>query len=335
MDGAPPVQVITTLYESTLEVLLGFDIDSCCFAFELQRMRVVCTMRGQRALVHGINVADTGKAGPGYCKRLEKYTQRGFAIGLPGYLPDRVSKQFDKSDYVYLHKYGLLLQVGAKIPYNNDISVAQCDGLQARIEQVDVNVKAIQKGRSLWDMPRLLVLNSMKRGRADAIAKKATCVPVSAGKPGEYVLVWGAKLEVNAEDVEEDGFYTQTPLAHVNLLLDRHSNSETDSKSSQTETGLWTGGAMQRMYVTMADTCPGVTRFSMKHDKDSILFVYDFCSCATPYESLHFIQNANRTPLKKLNDDEFMKTYGLPAKLTFAKNVFRERATADWWEGVY
>ena len=44
---APPIQIITRTHTSTLEVLLNFDVDCCCFAYSpSEGERVVCTPRG-------------------------------------------------------------------------------------------------------------------------------------------------------------------------------------------------------------------------------------------------------------------------------------------------
>ena len=44
------VQIVLRLYESPAEVLLGFDVDCCCAAFDPVTRKVLCTQRGLRAL---------------------------------------------------------------------------------------------------------------------------------------------------------------------------------------------------------------------------------------------------------------------------------------------
>ena len=81
---APPVQVILQVHESVATLLFSFDVDCCSFAFCPGGAGVCTTERGLRALRHSTNVADTAKYGPSYCRRLEKYSGRGFGIGIPG-----------------------------------------------------------------------------------------------------------------------------------------------------------------------------------------------------------------------------------------------------------
>ena len=56
-DGKPaalPVQVILSVYDGVAQMLTGFDIDSCCFAYVPGR-GVLCTPRGLRALRYDRN----------------------------------------------------------------------------------------------------------------------------------------------------------------------------------------------------------------------------------------------------------------------------------------
>eukprot|EP00973_Karenia_brevis_P019735 2706137-Karenia_brevis.AAC.1 len=132
-----PVQLITTLYESTLDLLIGFDIDSCCFALEPDKKRVVCTPRGQRAMRYGVNIADTALSGPNYCRRLEKYAGRGYAIAVPGFLPARVSKHIWSAQYIHLQTYDILMKTEAKIPHNKDMEITVPRFHGVRMEKCD------------------------------------------------------------------------------------------------------------------------------------------------------------------------------------------------------
>ena len=84
-ENCPPVQVITSTYSTTIELLTNFDVDCACFTWLPIEGKVVCTARGLRALRYGVNIADNGRFdSPAYCRRLEKYADRGFAVAVPG-----------------------------------------------------------------------------------------------------------------------------------------------------------------------------------------------------------------------------------------------------------
>jgi len=366
MGTAPPVQVITTLYTSPLELLLGFDIDSCCFAFVATDNKVVCTPRGQRALQHSVNVADTAHAGPNYCRRLEKYADRGFAIAVPGYLPARALKHLRNSEYILLRKYDLLLKVEPRVPHNKEIeiSVQQYDGFQAELpETAKLNVNATQNGSSVRNMARLVVLGSKNGVRAvetpelqfcdhcnlhsaEDARMSGACVPVGGGSRGKYMLLWGASIQEIEESDMDNKEYEQTPLAHAYALLDKHFRHEleTSDETPQNDDAMWIGGAMYRLAGAMAkrDPCSVATQLATEHQacrinsSESLLFVYDFCMCNSLFESLRFVRNAGRPPLKtNLDDEHFMKIYGLQAKLSFEPHRLHEPVTMDWWEDVY
>ncbi|MBJ77123.1 MAG: hypothetical protein CMJ98_08925, partial [Planctomycetes bacterium] len=340
--------------------------DCCCFAFLADEHKVVCTTRGQRALQHGVNIADSARASTNYCRRLEKYSKRGFAIAVPGYLPARVSSQLRSSEYILLRKYDLLLKVDPRVPYNKDmeISVSQYVGLRAeRPETAQLKVSATQQGTSMRNLQRLVVLDSTKvrvaetpermfcenhrRSSAEDARISGACVPVGGGSRGAYTLLWGAALE--AETVEsgtDDEGYEQSPLACVYSLLDKHFQHEleTSDETPQNDDGMWVGGAMQRLASAMAhrDPCSVVIQLASEHQacriqsSEPLLFVYDFCKCDSPFESLRFVRDAGRPPLKpSLNDEQFAEVYGLPAKLMFEPRKFREPVVMNWWEGLY
>eukprot|EP00775_Hariotina_reticulata_P008499 gene8499-8681_t len=76
------VQVVLRLYSCPAEVLMGFDIDSCCVAFDGERLS------------------------PSYETRLAKYSRRGFRVAVPGF-PGR--RGIDSSIYLlpYMECKGL------------------------------------------------------------------------------------------------------------------------------------------------------------------------------------------------------------------------------------
>ena len=76
------VQVVLRIYKSPAEVLVGFDVDACCFAFDGDT--VWATPRSRRALNGFVNVADSDRQSYTYESRLLKYALRGFRVVVPG-----------------------------------------------------------------------------------------------------------------------------------------------------------------------------------------------------------------------------------------------------------
>jgi hypothetical protein len=76
------IQIVTRLYHSVEHVLLGFDIDCCCVAYDGKR--VIALPRATRALQTRTNLIDTTRQSTTYESRLLKYTKRGFAVAVPG-----------------------------------------------------------------------------------------------------------------------------------------------------------------------------------------------------------------------------------------------------------
>ncbi|KAG2382130.1 hypothetical protein C9374_005922 [Naegleria lovaniensis] len=78
------VQIVLRLYKNISEVLVGFDLDSSCFAFDGKE--VYTTQRGKRAITQGYNMVDIDRQSYTYEKRLFKYyISRGYKILVPGH----------------------------------------------------------------------------------------------------------------------------------------------------------------------------------------------------------------------------------------------------------
>ncbi|KDR65823.1 hypothetical protein GALMADRAFT_34611, partial [Galerina marginata CBS 339.88] len=75
------VQIILRLYRSPAEVLAGFDIDSCCFAYDGRRLWT-CP-RALASCIRQSNTVDLTRRSPSYEVRLAKYAQRGHEVYLP------------------------------------------------------------------------------------------------------------------------------------------------------------------------------------------------------------------------------------------------------------
>jgi len=82
-DGYRPlVQIVLRIYSSPAEVLLGFDIDSCCVGYDGKD--VWALQRAQRAISRRYNLVDPTRQSKSYEARLVKYARRGFTVAVPG-----------------------------------------------------------------------------------------------------------------------------------------------------------------------------------------------------------------------------------------------------------
>lgn len=90
------VQVVLRLYTSPAEVLMGFDVDSCCACYDGRR--VLCLPRFRRAVSGAYNLADPSRRSASYELRLHKYALRGFAVCVPGFDAARVDAKIFLGD---------------------------------------------------------------------------------------------------------------------------------------------------------------------------------------------------------------------------------------------
>ncbi|KAK6419610.1 hypothetical protein LTR95_017028, partial [Oleoguttula sp. CCFEE 5521] len=75
------VQIVLRRYSSLSEILLGFDVDSSCAAFDGKQ--VYASPRALAAYMTQINTIDLTRRSPSYENRLSKYRQRGFEVHWP------------------------------------------------------------------------------------------------------------------------------------------------------------------------------------------------------------------------------------------------------------
>ena len=101
------VQIVLRKYTSVQQLLCGFDIDSCCFAYDGKD--VITNRRGYRSVIFGSNVLDPYTASKNGVKRLIKYMNRGFPIFLPF-----SSEELDGKLGRYVYDSGLLVNTGTK-----------------------------------------------------------------------------------------------------------------------------------------------------------------------------------------------------------------------------
>ena len=86
--GRRKLQFIFRRYRNLDEILLGFDLDCCCIAFDGRDIHL--SRRCEYALQHHANHVDLSRASPTYELRLVKYSRRGFDVVVPDFDADRV-----------------------------------------------------------------------------------------------------------------------------------------------------------------------------------------------------------------------------------------------------
>ena len=355
----PPVQVILNTFTCVADILVGFDVDCCGFAWVATEERVVCTPRALAALRFGVNIAEAQFDGVSYCRRLEKYASRGWAIAVPGFDASRVRPQLLQDNYVFLKKKDLLLRVQPRAIGRQGLSIdtLHINGRAHPFTRTShITASAVQAATSIRGFERLAVLDRCiarevslpsirfceKHSRIDALPAKATgtCVPLVI-ENGHYMLLWGADADTSDSDSDHEDTLSETPRASVYALLEKHFALGLDGtdETPQNNDAMYPGGAMEKCKASIRASRAGainnlraslVSRLAANRP---LLYVYDFCSCHTDFDSLRFVRDAARPPLKA-DVKDFKLVYGLPAKLEFTRRV-RSPFSCDWWASVY
>jgi len=88
------VQIVLQLYESPAEVLIGFDVDCCCCAYDGREVWASARcLRAIRSRTNVLNPLHAWPNRPSYELRLGKYGARGFAIAVPGLDEKRIDNE--------------------------------------------------------------------------------------------------------------------------------------------------------------------------------------------------------------------------------------------------
>ena len=266
-SGPPPIQVVLSVYTSVKELLQGFDVDSCCFAYEPKQDRVWATQRGLRALQFGVNLADSAHDGGGYTRRLEKYEKRGFKIAVPGQrlfsqwgaciekfkhkrrlglMPSKLSATITR-EHIYLESYDVLLRPESTVgDPGKDIHVPlkAYDGNRLTTIHQKVAVTAIQTCQPLRGFDRLCAMHYGKLLVCHGTGKASPrCTPVRI-EAGKYTVLWNARGVFTPEQGDDDDDdYSVSPQASVQRLLREHADHELEASAGtpQDEFEWWTG----------------------------------------------------------------------------------------------
>lgn len=343
-------KVITTTIESTLSLLLDFDLDGCCVAYDPDKSKVVTTPRGMRALKHAVNIVDTRFMSSCYWRRLEKYSERGFAIGVPGMLKERVSKAFKNNSYVFVQQYGLLLQAGP-MSIGKETSINLSEPLAKKCETIKLTATAQQHGKIVKDLGRVIILDQglakhvnipsqwvcEKHERVVCDGKlSGSCTPISTGD-GEYDLLWGIEPTNIQQHFEDDDveFYEVTPMAMIYGILDK-----TFQQTNAIPDGWFKGGVMQKLTKKMTKSnTSGVYKVAIESNAsrtiigEPLRFVYDIVGADTNFKDLKYILDAAQLPLR--DDPNFEKVYGITRHLCFKPKHERVVLDVDMFEHIY
>ena len=325
-------------------------MDAACLAYVQSEGKVYTTPRGLRALRTGCNVVDTLFSSACYWKRLEKYASRGFAIAVPGFMPDRVNKEVLKNTYLHLTKYDLLVKAGEEDTDREKIKIKyQEDPFLPKTGAVEIAARAIQPCTVVSGMLRAIIIDkglaklvgqSWVRDKKDAPIPVG-CVPIRTGC-GKYTLLWGVQeplpLAVDRDDDDSDVGYEVSPMAAIHKLFERV--HQQDALKEASDDGYWRGGAMQRIACHMANSSIRAARsvaldaFAARSSTGSHLhFVWDLVTTDCDFTKLKYVHDAGHSPLDPTAD--FERVYGITRHLQFDRRKKREAVETNLWEEVY
>ncbi len=204
------IQIIIRLFKSPAEVLMSFDVDSCCVGFNGKK--VFCTPRSHYSIVHKKNFADLTRRSFSYEYRLKKYNERGYAVVIPEYDPTRVNyRVFAKMPNQVTGLARLLVleniddNVKHKI-YRDVLNLHQCTmyrnmSTKSTYEVSDYSLVFLPWGKE-FDASKIKTLMTTK----NQLLNKDSTVP-------QYVCFVGSMYEVVRDNniLKPDPVYFKTP----------------------------------------------------------------------------------------------------------------------------
>ena len=357
-----PIQVILSTYNSIEDLLAGFDIDAACCAYVLDTGKFVCSPRGRLALEYRVNLVSSQHHSRAYVHRLEKYSGRRFAIGLPGLDTSLLSPDLLLSSYVWIRKKDLLLKV------------LSCDedapGLSTMTMPSGAKVREVrcrkQRAMRVSGVQRLVVLTLATERIKDVdmpyIGKSASDVVDAHNTDGplllhseerrdDYWLLWGVTAEDSDDDddsaeEDDDGVYSVTPAAKAVMLFESCLKQQTERRDREQEPPCdddWSrGGFIFRVSKRMKSSphCAKSLVDARIHTQlarsSKLSFVYDFVDGTRTFDSLNYVRNASQKPLQdRLSSEEFVQLYGLPKTLCFVAAAERAASDHDYWGDLY
>ena len=312
-----PVQVITSTFTSTTDLLVHFDVDCCAVAWEPQRQRVVATPRGLQSLRSRVIVADSSFESKTYIRRLEKYgQQRGFALFVPGLDMSMVRPEIFEGDYTYFEDIDLLVRVSEMEPGPFEFWGGR------------VKATSMQRATRVRGMERVLVVHRSVYKRTSLSQSPL----LSAGVRGRFWIIRGlSQIDISGDSddsvVDDDGeiLYEAVPFCCIQSLMSAAVRGDLFAEGHRVD-----GGAIFPSQLWRGFNIADMLKSSKVNGRLS--FVFDFADCKSPFDSLMYLHDAAREPLRNLSDEAFERQYGLSRRLTFKQRVPRCRSSVNWWE---
>lgn len=101
------VQVVLRIYRSITEMLLGFDVDCSCIAYDGKQL--FASPRALAACMTQVNTIDLTRRSPSYENRLAKYSHRGFEVCWPPLDRSRIDPTIFERSFKRTHGLARLL----------------------------------------------------------------------------------------------------------------------------------------------------------------------------------------------------------------------------------
>jgi len=307
--------------------LLGFDVDAACFAYLPHKKKVVGTERGLRSLLFGVNIFDSTFDSATYVRRLQKYDDRGFAIGVPGFDLHRVSRRLLATPHLFLEKYDLLLRPSLQpelLGKDSHASLLTFHG-RAREQRHQLDGTTVQLCEIVRGFECLVVTKYGRVRRSNAGDGKPSCLPLRV-EGSRCTVVWGQ------EAVEDAEGYSASPYATARALLEDNAEHEAELSGGDFE---WRkGGAMDKLTNKLLKHAFGAAQQSSAtrlYTNSPLLYVYDLVSAKTPFADLKYVLDAGRDPLEACGSVSFMGRYGLDRVLSFRLAEPRVPQRQDLW----
>ena len=293
---------------------------------------------------------------------MHKYSERGFAVAVPGLNTLLINQKILSSSYIYIQDHNLLLEIVQFGKPETKEFVIEFAGHQSKVQY-----QRSDRGRTIHGLAKLVILDrelarpvclptSQSCSARNVSAVKPahlTCSPllIHSNVPKQYYLLWNANLtKDDIPDVSEDSCeealcedlsgYTCTPLQRAFDLFQRLLEQELLADS----TGYIDSGVVSRITprVGLQNGEVAAEMCRIRWDravaaKERVSFVWDLVdSSKVDFDGLSYINDAGKIPtLKTSNDDEFEKIYGLPRKLECKELPPRKSIESDWLSSVY
>jgi hypothetical protein len=362
-----PIQVILSTYNSTEDLLTGFDIDAACCAYVLDTGKFVCSPRGRLALEYRVNTMQSQHHSRSYVQRLEKYSSRHFAIGLPGLETSLLSPDLLLSSYVWIRKKDLLLKVLSScdenapglslvtMPSGSKVREVRCRKQRARrvsgVQRLIVLTLATKRVREV-DMPYV----GKSASNSNVLDVHGTDGPMLLHAEeciDEYFLLWGVVATEDSDDdddsaeEDDDGVYSVTPAAKAVMLFESCLKQQTEQLAREQEAPCddhWSRGGFVFQVAKRMKSSPHCAVKSLVDcrihtqlaRRSKLSFVYDFVDSTRKFDSLNYVRDAARKPLQdRLSSEEFVQLYGLPKTLCFVAAAERATAPHNYWGDLY